>query len=514
MAQLDLLEAVVAELVSVDPAGLAGTVAAEVSRRVHGVVSRLEGQRLGCIGRVEVEGSWAVGTMHSFASWLATVEGLSDGLARRTVGAARALREHVPATAAAARAGTVTAEHVAIMVKAATTQTLRDALARPVAIDAPSSGALPVDAPPVDTSPDKPATPSAASGDAECTGEEFLLGHARAWRVGEFNRLVKGFTIASDPAAQEKAFKDACDREFLQISPTLGGMQISGFVTTEHGQLLTTALRAVAGVPAAGEICPADLRRVDALIDLAGMFLDGGIAGKGANVRPHLSVMVTWPEFLRLSEKATGNAAAGTTATCDAAAGDVAACTHAACDAVAGDVAARAGGASDADAGAARTAGAVTGRVSAVRPGWSPRDLEARLRAGYSTWEDGTGPIPDTVLQRIACDAEVTRIIFGPDSQILNIGQTRRTFTKEHRRAIVARDRTCVWPGCDAPPHVCEVHHAVRHWADGGETTPTNGALLCRHHHHRVDGENIAMTYANGWTVHTPNTYQPGELAA
>ncbi|SDD85494.1 hypothetical protein SAMN05216410_0276, partial [Sanguibacter gelidistatuariae] len=31
---------------------------------------------------------------------------------------------------------------------------------------------------------------------------------------------------------------------------------------------------------------------------------------------------------------------------------------------------------------------------------------------------------------------------------------------------------------------------------------------LCRHHHHRVDGENIAMTYNNGWHVNTPDSYQ------
>lgn len=145
--------------------------------------------------------------------------------------------------------------------------------------------------------------------------------------------------------------------------------------------------------------------------------------------------------------------------------------------------------------------------------GWSPELLESRLREGPPTWEDGTGPIPDQVVRRIACDSDITRIVFGPDSQILNIGRTRRTFTKEHRRAIVDRDRQCVWPGCDAPPHVCEVHHAVRHWAEGGETTPSNGALLCRFHHHRGDGEDIAMAYADGWTFNHPGTHQPSDAA-
>ncbi|WP_157607321.1 HNH endonuclease signature motif containing protein [Sanguibacter suarezii] len=451
-AQLDQLEALVELIASTDPASLPGVVAQEVSRRIHGSLGRLEGQRLGCIGRAEAEGSWRAETMHSFASWLAKAEGLSETSAARTVAAARAVREHLPATGVAARAGVITSEHVAIMVKATKTPVLCQALAGPV----------PGDAEPEDGAPEA----------GVCTGEQALLAHTATWSVKDFNTLIKRFTVSADPETQEKAFKDAVEREYLRVSPTLGGMTINGFVTTEHGQLITTALRSIAGVPAADDLRPADLRKVDALVDLCQRALDGGIAGKGANVRPHLSVHVSWEEFTRVFEA-----------------------TH--------------GAESDSDSTDADGTTSTTGVQS-----WSSKTLQARLRAGYATWEDGTGPIPDAVLRRIACDGEVTRIIFGPDSQILNIGRSRRTFTKEHRRAIVARDRTCVWPGCDAPPHVCEIHHAIRHWADNGDTTPSNGALLCRHHHHRVDGENIAMTYDDRWTVHMPGTYQPGAVAA
>ncbi|WP_093182075.1 HNH endonuclease [Sanguibacter gelidistatuariae] len=439
LAQLDLVDAVTEKIASTDLSGLAGSLAAEVSQRVRRATDRLAAQRLVLIGQIEAEGSWRVETMHSFSSWLACSEGLSTALAKRTVAAARALRDHLPATAAAACAGEITAEHVSLMVKATVTETLCEVLATPVTSDTPAG--------PV------------------CTGEQMLLGHAGAFKVDEFAKLIKSFTVVSDPQAQEKAFKDAVEWEFLQISPTMGGMQISGFVTTEHGQAFNAALRAVAGVPAADDLRPADLRKVDSLVDLAHLVLDGGIAGKGANVRPHLSVHITWEEFKNLHAHAHAHATDG-------------------------------GGDGDTDGSSSQT--------------WSPEDVEARLLAGFATWEDGTGPIPDAVLRRIACDGEITRIIFGPDSQILNISRTKRTFTKEHRRAIVARDRHCVWEGCDAPPHVCEIHHAIRHWADGGETTPSNGALLCRHHHHRVDGENIAMIYDDGWHFAAPGSYQPG----
>jgi hypothetical protein len=74
------------------------------------------------------------------------------------------------------------------------------------------------------------------------------------------------------------------------------------------------------------------------------------------------------------------------------------------------------------------------------------------------------------------------------------------------RRAVIARDQHCVYPGCDQPPARCEVHHAVRHWADGGDTSITNSALLCWHHHQLVDTRNITMHWASKPTTTTTGT--------
>jgi len=102
--------------------------------------------------------------------------------------------------------------------------------------------------------------------------------------------------------------------------------------------------------------------------------------------------------------------------------------------------------------------------------------------------------------RRFACDASIARVVFGPDGSILDAGRATRTFTAAQVRAVVARDRHCIWPGCDAPPGWCDLHHIV-HWAHGGTTSVDNAALLCGRHHDRV--------HVNGYAVVAGMTNRP-----
>jgi hypothetical protein len=95
--------------------------------------------------------------------------------------------------------------------------------------------------------------------------------------------------------------------------------------------------------------------------------------------------------------------------------------------------------------------------------------------------------------RRFACDAAVSRIVMGAASEIRDAGRTVRTFTAAQTRAIVARDRHCIWTGCDAPPGWCDAHHII-HWADGGPTDVDKGVLLCGRHHDRVHNAHHAIT--------------------
>lgn len=101
-------------------------------------------------------------------------------------------------------------------------------------------------------------------------------------------------------------------------------------------------------------------------------------------------------------------------------------------------------------------------------------------------------PLPRRVLDRIACDSQVVRVVFGPHSQVLDVGRSQRTFTGPRRRALDARDKGCRAPGCNAPPRLCEGHHSIP-WSRGGTTRPDDGLLLCWAHHDWVHERDVRI---------------------
>ncbi len=113
-------------------------------------------------------------------------------------------------------------------------------------------------------------------------------------------------------------------------------------------------------------------------------------------------------------------------------------------------------------------------------------DLETLERRAPGRCElADVGPIPPEAARRWACDANVSRVITDARSVPLDLGRRTKVVPAALRRAVVARDGTCRFPGCDRPPGWCDAHH-VRHWADGGETALGNLVLLCRPHHRLI----------------------------
>jgi hypothetical protein len=118
--------------------------------------------------------------------------------------------------------------------------------------------------------------------------------------------------------------------------------------------------------------------------------------------------------------------------------------------------------------------------------------------AGISETHTGTFLTAEEI-RRLACDANLSRVVFGPESQPLDVGRTKRLVTPALRAAVCARDLRCVFLTCDRFSNWCDVHH-LTHWANGGETNIDNLILLCRHHH--------VLVHEGGWAL----TGRPGDL--
>jgi hypothetical protein len=72
------------------------------------------------------------------------------------------------------------------------------------------------------------------------------------------------------------------------------------------------------------------------------------------------------------------------------------------------------------------------------------------------------------------------------DGRLVEVAARTRTIPPALRRALQHRDHGCRFPGCEV--RFGQGHH-IRHWAQGGPTTLSNLALLCRRHHRSVHEE-------------------------
>jgi HNH endonuclease/Domain of unknown function (DUF222) len=106
-------------------------------------------------------------------------------------------------------------------------------------------------------------------------------------------------------------------------------------------------------------------------------------------------------------------------------------------------------------------------------------------QAGQSVLEDGAR-VPAGTSQRLACDASRVVMRHDADGRLLEVGARTRTIPPALRRALHHRDRGCRFPGCGV--RLGQGHH-IRHWAQGGPTTLSNLALLCRRHHRAIHEE-------------------------
>ncbi len=81
----------------------------------------------------------------------------------------------------------------------------------------------------------------------------------------------------------------------------------------------------------------------------------------------------------------------------------------------------------------------------------------------------------------------------GSISLPLDTGRATEEIPCHLRRAVIARDRRCRFPGCSQPPAACQVHH-LRPRSKGGRTSLPNMILLCAFHH-------LIAVHQWGWAI-------------
>jgi hypothetical protein len=95
------------------------------------------------------------------------------------------------------------------------------------------------------------------------------------------------------------------------------------------------------------------------------------------------------------------------------------------------------------------------------------------------------GPsIPAETARRLSCDASLVTLVESEDGEPFDVGRKTRTISAPLRRLLTARDKGCRFPGCSNARYI-DMHH-IQHWANGGETKPSNLVSLCRFHYRAV----------------------------
>ena len=171
-----------------------------------------------------------------------------------------------------------------------------------------------------------------------------------------------------------------------------------------------------------------------------------------------------------------------------------------------------------ADALTAILSGALAQNVDDVRPHRRPVtvnvtiDLPTLLGLAENPGQlSGYGAIPASVARELASDATWKRFITDPQTgNLLDYGREKYEPPQALVDFLLARDRTCRFPGCRQSASRADIDHA-QSWEIGGETTPENLGLLCRRHHRlKTHGKWSLVSNADGscnWTSPVGKNY-------
>lgn len=105
--------------------------------------------------------------------------------------------------------------------------------------------------------------------------------------------------------------------------------------------------------------------------------------------------------------------------------------------------------------------------------------------------------VPVGHLRRQLATEGVIPMVLGGQSEILDVGQEMRFAPDYMKRAVLARDGGCLFPGCSVPPEHLEFHH-IDQFQNGGGTSVGSLIAQCTAHHHGIDNGELKVIMHNG----------------
>ncbi|BEP13459.1 hypothetical protein acdb102_17700 [Acidothermaceae bacterium B102] len=333
--------------------------------------------------------------------------------------------------------------------------------------------------------------------------EGALAGLAPHARPGDMAAAAKTIQARYDTEAVARDARHLHEARRLSLAKTFGdAFHLEGILEPEAGAALAAALEPLMRKRGDEDDRTPPQRRADALIELVGVALRDSERPDCGGDRPRLTFLVRTGALSPLGDPLGGIAL--------------------------GDIAGAVTGSGRGAAFAGSQSG-VTGFEGNTVEGTGP-DGNSVEGSGFGVSEFGvsgfghedsdnlllgtTAMLPAETVARIGCDADLNVAVVNEYGEPLNYGRTRRNPPPHQRRAVVLRDKHCVFPHCDRPPSQCECHH-LDPWASGGPTDLVNLALLCKFHHHLVhEGRWLLERQAPGPpTVGYPAGTPPGWLA-
>ena len=150
----------------------------------------------------------------------------------------------------------------------------------------------------------------------------------------------------------------------------------------------------------------------------------------------------------------------------------------------------------DPPTGSTSATAATTANTTADTTGDSAESSPTGIRPiAHARWPlhlgSGTA-VSVALLARLASDTGLRWVTDLPDGTQLNLGRHQRLPDAALRRALMARDIHCRFPGCQSRRRL-HAHHIIW-WILGGPTNLDNLLMLCPKHHHAIHDRHWNLT--------------------